>query len=244
MLIWGVTADEFFEAFERKSEVNFNRHLQHQQLSRIMSLYRRGAGTFKVVALDLDGVLAAYPEHWLDYIAESEGVPFGEFRAEHFSLLSGPTLHALDRARYAKLKHDYRASGEEADVPPLPGAVAFTQRLRELGYHIVIISARPVDRYKRIYSDTIRWLKKHGFAYDAVIWDANKEDRIIRDLPVVAFVLEDDPVNALKLFKAGIRTFLLDRPYNRKGGPGFYTDEVPRVEGFEELLEVMGGAQA
>ncbi len=222
LLLWGVTPEDFVEAFMRKSEVNVQRHLQHRQLSRIVSLARRTGMKTKVAALDLDGVLAAYPEHWLEYL-ERHAPLMRNTAIEEFSLVTG--VPGIPREEYTKLKHRYRSTGEEVNVPPLPGAVEFTHALRAQGYQIVIVSARPVDRYKRLYSDSIRWLRKHDIAYDAVLWDSNKEDRIIKDLPIVDFVLDDDPTNVERLVKAGINAFLFDRPYNRQPQYG----ELPRV---------------
>ena len=93
-----------------------------------------------------------------------------------------------------------------------------------------LVPARPVDRYKRLYSDTVRWLRERGVAYDAIVWEPTcKEDRIIAELPFVDFALEDDPANAERLHKAKIPTYLLDRPYNRGAA-----DDLRRVT-FEQL---------
>jgi deoxypyrimidine-specific 5' nucleotidase type C protein (NT5C) len=182
-----------------------------------------------VAALDLDGVLAAYPEHWIGWLEENS-LRMPERDVSKFSLVTG--VENIDRESYTQLKHAYRSSGKELDVPTLPGAAEFTRSLKHMGYQIVIVSARPVERYKRLYSDSIRWLRKHGVQYDAVLWDSNKEDRIIRDLPVVNFVLDDDPQNVERLVKAGINAYLFDRPYNRQAVG------LPRVESYEQLLNM------
>lgn len=232
LLTWGVTPAEFVKAFDRKSEVNIQRFLQHRQLSKITALVRRTGLQQKVAALDLDGVLAAYPEHWLSFLARTVGTcdpPLGSvLDVRKFSLVTG--VERIPREQYTKLKHTYRSEGFEAEVPALPGAVEFAQQLKALGYLIVIITARPAERYKRLYSDTIRWLMENKIPYDAVMFDTNKEDRIIKDLPVVDFVLDDDPTNVERLSKAGIRAFLFDRPYNQ-GASG------ARVMSYDDLLE-------
>lgn len=229
LLTWGVTPADFVKAFDRKSEVNIQRFLQHRQLSKITALVKRTGLQQKVAALDLDGVLAAYPEHWLSFLARSgELVHAVELDTSRFSLVTG--VPGVPREKYTKLKHTYRQEGFEAEVPALPGASAFVNRLKALGYLIVIITARPAERYKRLYSDTIRWLMENKIPYDAVMFDMNKEDRIIKDLPVVEFVLDDDPTNVERLSKAGIRAFLFDRPYNQ-GASG------ARVMSYDDLLE-------
>lgn len=231
LLTWGVTPDQFAEAFTRKTEVNVQRHLQHQRLGKLLAMGRRGFQV-KIAALDLDGVLAAYPEHWLTFLGYNGSG--GNLGVENFSLVTGAP--GIPREAYTRLKHLYRSEGFEAEVPAMPGAAEFTRHLKALGYYIVIISARPVERYKRLYSDSIRWLMQNGITYDAVLWDANKEDRIIRDLPGVDFVLDDDPANVERLTKAGINAFMLARPYNEEA-----RQRLPWVRNFDEVINVMKG---
>lgn len=209
LLIWGITPEQFGDVFRRKSDVNEQRFVQHERFSRLLAKHFHGLLTVPIAAIDLDGVLAAYPEHWLAFLAKQTGIQIG---LDVFSLHTGNG--AIARHIYTRLKDEYRRSGQELQVPVLSGAVEFMRCLQQAQYQLVILSARPVDRYKRLYSDSIQWLRQRGIPFDFVVWDRDKEDRIIRELPMVRFAVEDDPSNAIRVATAGIKTYLLDRPYN------------------------------
>ena len=202
LLLYKVTVTDFYDAFQQKSEVNTHRFLQHQNLAKLGVLWRRSevGRSIKMAALDLDGVLAQYPGPWLDFLKKETGIDVADF-----DLSSGTAM--IPRDVYSRLKDRWRREGLDRYIPPVAGAKTLVDALVARGYKVVIISARPADRYKRTYSDSIKWLKDHGFAYDAVIWSPDKEDKIIRDLPMVSFVVEDDPANVEKLRRAGIKVY-------------------------------------
>jgi hypothetical protein len=230
LLLWNVKVETFAEIFNRKTDVNIQRFTQHRQLAKLMSKYQQGVRHGKVAAIDLDGVLASYPESWLTFLANETGVSVD---VKDFSLSFGTM--SIPRGRYAALKERYRREGGESRVGILSGAVEFLRNLRLLGYYIIILSSRPVKQYKRLYSDSIMWLQKYQLPFDVVVWERDKEDWIIQSFPIVDFVVEDDPLNAERIGASGIKTYLLDRPYNQ-GIDGRFR----RVESLAEILEIEG----
>jgi len=42
--------------------------------------------------------------------------------------------------------------------------------LKKKGYEIIILSARPVKEYPKLWGDTLEWLKKNKIVYDAVFF--------------------------------------------------------------------------
>ena len=231
LLLWGATPEQFSEAFARKHEVNIQRFLQYKLLRRLQTEHRRAVGKHRVAAIDLDGVLVNYPEDWLAFIEARTGV---EIPLETFSLAYGSDK--LPREIYAKLKDEYRNGGWERQTLARPGARAFMEALKAKDFKLVILSARPVDRYKRLYADSIAWLRDNEIPFDVVIWDQHKEDRVIKDLPFIEFVLEDDADNAMKLHRAQIQVYLLERPYNNHivmlSGP-------PHLADFDSILKTL-----
>lgn len=228
-IVWGIDPEKFVELWERKSEVNRQRFLQHRELKQLLFFNAKGIRKAKIAAVDLDGVLAQYPEHWLEYLNKSTSI---DVALKDFSLVYGTT--SISRSLYSSLKDRYRRSGQELRVTPMPGAKEFLETLRNRGYTIVILSARPTSRYKRLYGDSIYWLRMHALAYNHIVWDQMKEERIIKELPIVEFVVEDDPQNAERLAAAEIKVFLLSRPYNESWQ---VCRNVTRVASLAEILE-------
>jgi hypothetical protein len=187
----------------------------------------------KVAAIDLDGVLAAYPEGWLDYL-NKELKPNVPFTMVDFNFTDAP-LPGIDRRTYMALKHDYREAGRESiDVKAFHGVDLFTKALKDLGYKIVILSARPFRLYKRMMGDTICWLKKNKVLYDAILWDQEKHIRIIEQLPFLKFMVEDNPKVAFEVASLGYQVYLIDRPYNKFDNS---RQKITRVSDLMDIIE-------
>jgi len=207
LLTYGYGSDDLFAGFHEKSLVVEERFRWEKNLEALGSLDN-------VVAVDLDGVLAAYPENWIEFLNEFGKLP-AILSLEDFSFSSVP-LPSIPRHEYMKLKHRFREEGyESAKVEPTESASLFTNNLRLNGFKVVILSARPCHKYKRIMTDTIMWLQEHDFHYDAVLWDAEKHIRIIEQFPTLRFMVEDHPRIALEVASLGYKVYLVDRPYNQ-----------------------------
>lgn len=159
--------------------------------------------------LDLDGVLcdlgppvaariagrfgvATHPAAWTRYDLRhlDLGVPRGPFHAFLDETFGDPTLYI--------------------EAPPADGAAFGVAALRDAGWDIVGITARPAH----LSDVTVEWLEAHGLGLDAVHHTAlgTKAD-VARRLGVRATV-EDNPTEA-ELLAAVCESWLIDRPYNR-----------------------------
>lgn len=223
MLAYGITPSSFMKAFDSKSLVVEERYAWEKTLS---SLKLKD----KVAAVDLDGVLAAYPENWLAYLSKLLGTAY---TLDDFSFIEAP-LPSIPRNVYMRLKHEYRESGHETlYVDVVSGAASFTNALRLRGYKVIILSARPYKKYKRMLADTILWLRKHRIHYDAVLWDQHKHVRIIEQFPQLSFMVEDNPRIASQVASLGYRCYLLNRPYNQ----GVSHPNISRVSKLDEIVK-------
>lgn len=132
-------------------------------------------------------------------------------------------------------KDKWFRSGRFRDVPPVEGAVEALREVQSWGWKIVIVTARPQSKYRRIHADTLHWFEKHGFQPDLILFGKDKVELVHTHLnPAwpVAFV-EDHERNARALSAAGIEVLLFDRPKNRKME---FTYGVSRVYSWEEIL--------
>ena len=210
-LIWDITPSDFITEFERKSEVNWQKFGQQTLPLQVLD---------KIAVFDLDGVLARYPEFWLSYLQESLPELFGK------DLMADCNLHnlapSIDRRTYNKLKREYREKGYKQKIPVMEGAYSITRFLKEKRYKIVILTRRPVQEFKRIYADTILWLRKNEIVFDGIYWSNGKKDNDLKSrFENVSFIVEDDLDQAERLSNAGFTVFLLDRPYNKREGDPF-----------------------
>lgn len=169
---------------------------------------RRGMLSGILVGLDCDGVLASdrllwqairkrYPAH----------VPA---RYEELRAYDWPRATAETTDLCLRLSADPGFAGRLA---PMPDMAETLLGLRGLGYRFHIITARP----DCVSGATRRWLARQGLdgCVEAISCVARPLDKVAlaRELGCAAFV-EDNHSTAEALGRAGIRSYLLDAPYN------------------------------
>lgn len=178
------TSEEFVEKFYSKSFIVNLRYEQDLQLVQISKSDK------EFVVVDIDGVLNNYPQNVCDFMAEHSD-KFSEdlmqFKQDEY-------------IEYKKLKALYRTSGGELSCRPKN-----IQELNDLQsrYGVILLSSRPVNKYSRLYYDTLGWLKLHGFKYDFIFFSNEKEDFIIDYLHSfnIKCVIDDQIDNYKKLHK-------------------------------------------
>jgi len=215
----GMDYDTFCETYWKKTSIVKQRLHQEYELDLL-------ANENKIAAIDIDGVLAKFPEPFIEFTNKELNTKFTDFEDLETT---------LDYLTYENLKDRYRQSGIKANLPLTKNAVEFTNELRKRGYKIVMLSARPVEIYKRIYSDTLEWLNKNKIAYDAVMFDKEKHIKIVREFPNLKFIVEDNRHNANKVARLNCKAFLLDNTYNQ----GKTHPNVTRVKSLAEILNAI-----
>lgn len=224
--IWEIDEEELLSEFYRKSEVVKQRYKQEKQLGLLEDK--------NIVAIDIDGVLGKYPEAFINFISEETGIDLSNYIQKSYNLYDElADLIPGGKKKMKELKHNFRLIGKESYLPLIDGAVEALRMLNRRGKTIVLLSARPYKQYPRIFADTIDWLRTNGFVYDAIIWDENKEDRIVKEFPNMNFMVEDYEKNANKVAEKGYKVYLIDKTYNRHK----LHDNVIRVKNWEEILE-------
>jgi hypothetical protein len=215
--IWGMTAEEYFDQYLRKSYVVDQRWQQEQELNLIDP-------SAKIVGIDVDGVLGEYHDYFVQF-AKTRGHAFDDF---------WELKKALPTIVYEQLKSEYRQSGWKADMPVRKGAVELTHKLKEMGYQIVILTARPYKEYSRIYPDTLSFLNKNDIKFDAIIWDEQKHIKIINKFPNMEFMIEDTPSIARDVAREGYTVFMPKGPNNELGDFGLH----PKIVEVDDLLQI------
>ena len=195
LIINGFDENDIYNKFLDKSRVVDAKYEQEKSKKRIKE------ESNKIVFIDIDGVLAQWPGRYIRFVNQKLN--------ENYVTL--PQLaKCVERKKQLELKEEYRLSGLKKELDVVEGSVEFLNRLKELDYDIVLLTARPYKKFFRIYSDTLEWLEKNGFKYDNIIFDEKKEKYIIKSFKHenVKFVIDDDVSNAKKLAENGFKVYV------------------------------------
>jgi 5'(3')-deoxyribonucleotidase len=181
-----------------------------------------------IVGVDCDGVLASDRLLWQvmrkHYPAQ---IPA---RYEDLRGYDWPRVTAETTQLCLRLSADPAFAGRLAPIPHMADAL---RHLREAGYRPHVVTARPPC----VRHATRRWLARHGVAdcVEGIHCVGNPLEKVDLALALgcVAFV-EDNHATAEALGAAGVRSYLLDAPYNRL--PERYSI---RVRDWRELLDCL-----
>lgn len=168
-----------------------------------------------VVALDIDGTLAAWHGHFLVFAEMYLGrempstldwdgsVPFWKFMG-------------VSRDTYRAMKLAFRQGGWKRSMVAYPGASELTKTLRGQGAEVWICTTRPYLRLDNIDPDTRHWLRRNQIQYDGVIFGERKYKDLVQLVGVgrIVGVLDDLPEMYDQAGDLGLRPFLRSQPYN------------------------------
>lgn len=176
-----------------------------------------------VVAVDIDGTIADYHLHFLQFARNyllreiPRDVPVydgeGTFR-DWFCW-----TFKVDVRTWHDIKLAYRQGGMKRNQPVLPGGDTFVNDLRRLGIEVWLTTTRPYLRLDNIDPDTRFWLNAHGIKFDGLLFDEDKYSvlfhRLHRDR-VIAIVddLEEQYDAAANIFGENI-PILRSQYFNR-----------------------------
>lgn len=169
-----------------------------------------------VVALDIDGTLGYYHEHFLAFAGQwlQREVPpvWWDGRSPFWRLLG------TSKTTYRQIKLCYRQGGLKRSMPPVPWAAELTRHVRQAGAEVWVCTTRPYLRLDNIDPDTRFWLRHNRIQYDGVLFGENK----YRDLAAmvgsdrVVAVLDDETEQVERAEKLGLPTRIMDRAYNKE----------------------------
>jgi len=157
-IIAGYNSEQFIEKYKEKTFiVNF----KYEQQKKIKLINRES----KVALIDIDGIINHYPKEFLDFV-------FHETTERFESIFD---IKKRQYQLYKKLKHKFRLSGFEATKSIVRESIIQTiNYLKEQGYIIILITARPYKKYNRLFFDTVSWLSENRIEYDLIFFEREK----------------------------------------------------------------------
>tara|TARA_Y100001938_G_C8075478_1_gene425790 strand:+ start:652 stop:1578 length:927 start_codon:yes stop_codon:yes gene_type:complete len=199
--LWGFTSDEFIDAFDSKDASLWDK--KNRSLA-------DWSGE-KVVIVDVDDVLARFREGFFEWLNVNFGLELTPDLPEYY--YSGPTGSMSGEQAFMKFIDE----GGFRNLQINQNVLNNLKSLKERGYWIQLLTARPGDNLKCMY-DTYWWLANQEIPYDNIAFSFEKY-RWLSDKPFymenkVVAAIDDSPKHASEYASQGIRTFVPKRSYN------------------------------
>ena len=181
------------------------------------------------IGVDIDNVLSNFNDVLLNkYIEHDKSINGKGIVNQDVDIRDMFNWNKEYEEKFYKENIEYFASLFE----PIEECSKYVKLLKEEGNTIYIISGRDNGEYSNPYKMTIDWLKKYDIVYDKLfLVDAyNSHSKTEICLEYNIDVMIDDSKRMCKDIKDnGIRTLLMDTPYNRD------TNEFERVNSWKEI---------
>lgn len=131
-----------------------------------------------VVAVDIDGTIADYHRHFLNflesYLGEEPLDPFPSYDGTLSFKVWCMKEYGIDEADWSKIKLAYRQGGQKRNMPIFSWAQPMIYFIRAAGAELWITTTRPYQRLDNIDPDTQAWLDRYHVEYDGLIYDKYK----------------------------------------------------------------------
>lgn len=140
-----------------------------------------------IVAIDIDGTLADYHTHliefatmWLGHGPEEggdttlNGISYEPYTGE------GPysdwfmTAFGVEHEVFRQVKLAYRQGGMKRVQPVYDNSARMVNGLRDYGVEVWLTTTRPHDRFDRVDPDTREWIYRNGITFDALLYHGEK----------------------------------------------------------------------
>lgn len=203
--LWGFTADDLYYYSLVKSDMV---ELQSKQ---------EGESIMEgvpVVITDLDGTGADWRGSFIKWMRERSVDPIIDDPVT--SLMMDHDL-SLRYPEYYELKREFESSGQYEHLLPYGDWITTINHLKfNRGAYIIASTARPFNRYKRIWMDTWRWIRRWDVLIDQL--NMTSDARILTASKIAAehkvIMFEDDPEIMIRGANCGIQVFARKHPYN------------------------------
>lgn len=205
MNLWGLKPADFQDAWELK-----DRYLRISRAAEA-NIWQGE----KVVIVDIDDVLCEFRYDFAQWLFETYGINADVESAEYYFINDLKSAGVNPEGVFEKFIED----GGFRKISEVTGAVELTQKLKDDGYYIHLLTARPGNNLRCVY-DTYTWLESNGIKFDKLSFASEKlrwcmqSEYWIKNS--IAFAIDDSPKHAAEYAKHGIKVFLPRKPYNKE----------------------------
>jgi len=179
----------------------------------------RRNGNGPVIAIDIDGTIAPFHEHFLKF---AEGWYGREMPSADDYMGDMPLCKFMgsSKATYRKCKLAYRQGGLKRSMPIYPEAPRMIAHLRKLGAEVWICTTRPYLSLDNIEPDTRHWLKRHKVQHDGVIFGEHKYRDLVHQVGSnrIVAILDDLPEMLDQAISLNLDSLIRGQSYNKGYG--------------------------
>jgi hypothetical protein len=221
MNVWNIKAHEFEEAFKKKDD-----YLWMQ--SAIADKKWEGQ---PVVLVDIDDVIAEFRNTFAEWLVSNLSVNIDVESEEYYFITALTDLNINPEIVF----ENFVEQGGFTTLPVVEKAKEFLNHLREEGYWIQLLTARPKDDLRCLY-DTFSWVSENNIPYDRIDFSPEKFRWCTKseyyDSNSIAFAIDDSPKHASEYASHGIPVKVPIKSYNR----AIDIENIDYYESFDDLV--------
>ena len=203
MNVWDINPEEFEDAFSKKDKYLWMQY-------RMDSKQWNGE---PVVIVDIDDVMAEFRVCFADWLEKEYSVKM-DVDSEEYYFITALTECNLNPE---EVFENFMSDGGFGMLPLVEGGREFLLDLRNQGYWIQFLTARPKDDL-RCLLDTHAWIDAHNLPYDRIDFSPEKFRWCAKseyyDSNSIKFAIDDSPKHAEEYAKHGIRVKVPIKSYN------------------------------
>lgn len=145
-----------------------------------------------IVALDIDGTLGDYHQHFLDFADQylDIEIPRTYDGRMHFKDWFCDWAPATERD-WHNVKLAYRQGGMKRTMPIIKGAQELCHTIQAAGAELWLTTTRPYLSLDNVVPDTVEWCRRHYISFDGLLFDDDKyrvlAQRVSADRVVAVF---------------------------------------------------------
>jgi phosphoglycolate phosphatase-like HAD superfamily hydrolase len=218
---WKITPKEVLSAYESKDN-----YLMLQEKFK----HKVWKGQ-PVAIVDIDDVLAEFRitfSQWLDDYANIKA----DVESDEYYFISALSQSKENPELIFEtfMKHD-----GFKNLPVVDGAISFLKNLKDMGYYVHLLTARPREELRCLYN-TYTWLNKNDIPCDAIDFTSEKFRWCAKskyyDTDKIAFAIDDSPKHAEEYAKHGIKCYVPYKSYNKH----LVNDDIYFYHDFYDIL--------
>ena len=201
--LWSMSPDKFLSAWKAKDK--------YLKLSSICE--NRVWNGEKVAIVDMDDVLCEFRICFSNWLLNSLNVHTDVNSSEYYF------IDALEKTGLnpESVFLDFIADDGFLSLEPVNFAKDFMTSLKEMGYFVHILTARPSDNL-RCYYNTFEWLDSHDIPFDKIDFSSEKLRWCMKsnywESSAISFAIDDSPKHATEYEKHGVSVFSPRKSYN------------------------------
>lgn len=168
-----------------------------------------------VAIVDMDDVIVDFRKGFSKWLKDEHNV-IADVASNRYYFIDALKETGLNPER---IFMSFVNSGGFSSLPITEGANDFLSGLREKGYWIQILTARPEENLQCLY-DTYWWLSQNNIPFDDIAFSSEKfrwcAQSKYYDSDSIAFAIDDSPKHASEYAKHDIPCYVPIKPYNKE----------------------------